>query len=84
LREANEPLPTRVIAWRGLPAKGVVYPDRQTLKVTRTRPVLLSKLGARGVTRKVWAGNCHAPGIGRRTREGRASVGGKDARPDLQ
>jgi hypothetical protein len=56
-REANEPLPTRVIAWRGLPAKGVVYPDRRTFKVTRTRLVqFLSKLGARGVTRKVGQG----------------------------
>ena len=57
LREANEPLPTRVIARRALAAKGVVYPDRRAFKVTRTRLVqFLSKLDRRGITRKVGQG----------------------------
>jgi hypothetical protein len=57
LREANKPLATREIAMRALAAKGVVYPDRRAFKVTRTRLVqFLSKLDARGMTRKVGQG----------------------------
>ena len=58
LREAAEPLATKVVALRALATKGVMTPDRRTMKVTRTRLLqFLSKLDKRGITQKVGSGN---------------------------
>ena len=58
LRQADGPLPVRVIAARCLAVKGVTVPDRRMMKLTRVRlQQILWKLDARGVTVKVGRGN---------------------------
>jgi len=58
LREADGPLAVRDIARSALASKGVRFPDRRTLKLTRVRlQQFLGKLDRKGVTRKVGSGN---------------------------
>lgn len=58
LREAEEPLAIRDIAWRAVAEKGNRFPDRSTMKETRVRlQQFLGKLDRRGVSRKIGIGN---------------------------
>jgi hypothetical protein len=58
LREADEPLPIRVVAVRALKAKGIAWPDPALRRRTRTKlREAFGKLRARGVLVAVGRGN---------------------------
>jgi hypothetical protein len=58
LREAGKPLAIWEMAIGALRAKGVKFPDRHTMKVTRTRlRDTFAKLEARGIAQTVGMGN---------------------------
>jgi hypothetical protein len=58
LREAGRPLAIKEMALAALKAKGVRFPDRRTMRITRTRlRDTFTKLEARGMARRVGAGN---------------------------
>ena len=64
MREAGEPLGVAVITRRALAAKGVRFPDRRTVKVTKNRlHNALIALDKRGVTFKVGTGNDTRRGV---------------------
>jgi hypothetical protein len=58
LREADEPLPIRVVAVRALKAKGIAWPDPALRRRTRTKlREAFGKLRTRGVVEVVGTGN---------------------------
>jgi hypothetical protein len=76
LREAGKPLAIRDIALGALKAKGVRFPDRRTMKTTRTKlRETFAKLQARGVARTSGSGKAK-----RRTLVSRKGTGAKDVR----
>ena len=57
LREAGRPLAIKEMALAALKAKGVRYPDRRTMRITRTRlRDTFAKLEARGMAQTVGTG----------------------------
>jgi len=57
LREAGRPLAVKEMALAALKAKGVRYPDRRTMRITRTRlRDTFARLEARGMVRTVGTG----------------------------
>jgi len=57
LREAGRPLAVREMALAALKAKGVRFPDRRTMRITRTRlRDTFARLEARGMARTVGTG----------------------------
>jgi hypothetical protein len=58
LREAGKPLAVREMAMAALKAKGVRFPDRRTMRITRTLlRDTFARLQARGMARTVGTGN---------------------------
>ena len=57
LRDAGRPLSTREIVLRALEHKGVIYPDRRSLKLTRLRvQQAFARFNERGITQNVGSG----------------------------